>query len=268
MRLLIMTLLLNSLTVLAIDLHDGHIHYNQSVWKRMSPEEAVRHMGNNAIVRAIVSSTPAEGTEALYQIAPQRIIPFLRPYRTSRDVQTWHHNPEILDYVRSKARSGIYRGFGEFHMWHDHLDGHSIVPQLMQIAADNQWSISAHTDRQTIVALIEMQPSLNMIWAHCGFDVPAQEIRPLIESYPNFYCEMSFYEKLVDEDDNLLPEWKALMEDHPDRFMVGTDPYKDARWGDLQKHTDFIQEWLAQLSPEAASLIAQGNVTRLFPVSQ
>ena len=254
--------------VMAMDIYDGHIHYNKTIWKRLPAEAAVGHLVDSDIQRAIVSSTPAEGTEALYRVAPERIIPFIRPYRSTRDVQTWHHNPEILDYIRGKAKTGIYRGFGEFHMWHEHLDGQSIVPQLMQIAAEQNWAISAHTDKQAIISLIEMQPMVNVIWAHCGFDIPAAEIQSLIESYPRFYCEMSLYEKLLDEDDNLFPEWKLLMEKHPDRFMVGVDTYKDARWGEVADHVKLIQEWLAQLTPNAATKIARDNIARLFPVPQ
>lgn len=249
------------------ELYDMHLHYNQSVWKRLPPQQAIRFLVENNIQRAVFSSTPAAGTERLYELAPERIIPFIRPYRSLRDVLTWHHNPEIVDYIRQQAKKGIYRGLGEFHVWFHQLDGNSIVPELMQIAADHNWAISAHTDIHTIKALIGMQPGLPVVWAHCGFSREAHEIRALIEQYPTAYCDMSLYEKLQDENDNLRPEWKALMEAHPERFMVAVDTYKEARWGELQQHTRAIQEWLAQLSPRAAKMIASGNVARLFPVS-
>lgn len=247
-------------------LYDMHLHYNQSVWQRLPPEQAIRFLLENNIQRAVFSSTPERGTEMLYEIAPERVIPFIRPYRTYDDVPNWHHNPEILDYISEQADKGIYRGFGEFHMGFKHLDGKSIVPQLMQIAAEQNWVISAHTDMETIEALIAMQPTLPIVWAHCGFSYEAHEIRALVEKYPTAYCDMSLYEKLVDEDDNLTPQWKALMEDHPDRFMVAIDTYKESRWGEVREHAQHIQEWLAQLSPDAARMIANGNVNRLLPV--
>lgn len=254
-----------SLACQAYDLNDGHIHYNQVIWEALPPDQALEYMAENHIGRAIVSSTPAQGTEMLYRLAPNRIIPFIRPYRTLRDVMTWHTNPEIVTYIKNKAATGIYQGFGEFHMWIEHMQG-SIVPELMQIAADHRWALSAHTDIETIEALIKMQPEVVVIWAHCGFDYPAAGVQRLLEQYPTAYCELSLQEKMTDHDDNLTPEWKALLEKHANRFMVGMDTYKTSRWGDLAVHAEHAQEWLSQLSPQAAELIANGNISRLFPL--
>ena len=266
MRILLFIVVFITTTVHAYNLHDAHLHYNQSIWKRLPPGQVIHYLTENDIQRAIFSSTPEKGTEMLYEIAPDRIIPFIRPYRSYSDVLSWHHNPEIVDYIREQAGKGIYQGFGEFHMWIEHLDGNSVLPEIMQIAAEQDLVLSAHTDIETIEALIRMQPAVKVIWAHCGFSAPAEAVQQLIEKYSTAYCEMSLYEKLVDEDDNLTPEWKQLMEKYPDRFMVGIDTYKDARWGEVAEHADFIQEWLGQLKPEAAVLIANGNVSRLFPV--
>ena len=245
-------------------LHDMHLHYDREVWKRLPPRQAIQYLRENNITRAVFSSTPARGTEMLYALAPELVIPFIRPYRTLDDVLDWHHKPELIDYIRAQAAKGVYRGFGEFHLWFKHLDGDSIVPSLMQIAAEHDWVISAHTDLETIEALIDMQPALPIVWAHCGFSVAAREIRALVEQHPTAYCDMSLYEELLDEDDNLTPPWKRLLEDHPERFMVGIDTYSLSRWGELSSHAELIQEWLRQLSPHAARLIAHGNVARLF----
>lgn len=74
-----------------------------------------------------------------------------------------------------------------------------------------------------------MQPGLPIVWAHCGFSYEAHEIRALAENYPTAHCDMFLYEKLQDEGDNVTPEWKQLMEDHPDRFLVAVDTYQLAR---------------------------------------
>jgi hypothetical protein len=268
MRLLIILGLLLASVAHAYKLHDAHLHYNESVWKRLPADQAIRFLVEHNIERAVFSSTPDKGTEMLYEIAPDRVIPLTRPYRSNHDVLTWHHNPEIVEYTRQQAAKGIFRGFGEFHMWFHHLDGKSIMPEIMQIAAEQGWVLNAHTDIKAMEKLLEMQPTVNIIWAHCGFLVPADKVQALIEKYPTAHCDMSFHEILTDEDDNLMPEWKALMEKHPDRFMVAVDTFSEGRWGELQKHTDFIQEWLAQLSPRAAKLIAHGNVSRLFPLEK
>lgn len=261
--LLLMSLLVNS--VHAYELHDAHLHYNFDVWRRLPAQQALDFLTENNIQRAIFSSTPERGTDKLYELAPDRIIPFIRPYRTPFDMMTWHHKPEIVDYLKQQASKGYYQGLGEFHIWFEDLDGKSIVPEVMQIAAEQNWALSAHTDKETIAALTLMQPSINVIWAHCGFDLEAYEIQAILEKHPKVFCEMSFYEKLLDEQDNLTPEWKTLMEKHPTRFMIGIDTYKQQRWGELPEHAELIQEWLEQLEPTAAELIANGNMKRLFP---
>ena len=249
----------------ARELHDGHIHYNAAIWQDLPPDQALEYMAESGIGRAVVSSTPAEGTEKLYRLAPDRVIPFIRPYRTLTDVKTWHNSREILAYIKDKAATGIYRGFGEFHMWIEHLPG-SIVPELAQLAADQGWALSAHTDAETIEALAKMQPTVPVIWAHCGFDYPAAGVQRLMEQYANVYCELSLQETMTDEDDNLVPQWKALMERHADRFMVGMDTYKARRWGDLTVNVELAKEWLEQLSPRSAQLVAGDNISRLFPL--
>lgn len=265
LRLLLISWLLGVQPAMAMELHDAHIHFSEDIWQRISPEDALGYMEQHEISRAIVSSTPTAGTEMLYRLAPDRVIPFLRPYRDRKERMTWHHEPELIDYIQSKARTGMYRGFGEFHIWHEDLDGSSIFPQVLRIAVDEGWVLSAHTDQQTIETIFKLQPTLTVIWAHCGFDVPAETIRQLIESYPGLYCEMSFYDRMLDADDNLMPSWKGLMEDHSDHFLVGTDTYTLRRWADLKQHTDLIQDWLRQLSADAAKKIATGNISRLFP---
>ena len=252
------------LPVQAQELHDGHIHYNQTIWRDLPPDHALEYMTESGISRAIVSSTPTEGTERLYRLAPDRVIPFIRPYRTLADVMSWHNNREILSHIKKKAVTGIYRGFGEFHMWIEHMPG-SIIPELAQFAADQGWALSAHTDAESIEALAKMQPTVPVIWAHCGFDYPAAGVQQLMERYANVYCDLSLQETMTDEDDNLTPVWQALLERHPDRFLVGMDTNKAKRWGNLTVNVELAKEWLGQLSPRAAQLVASGNISRLFP---
>ena len=191
MRLLIF-LYLFSMPLSAMEYFDGHIHYNQDLWNGLPPEQVITLLHKYGIELAIVSSTPTEGTEALYDLAPERIIPFLRPYRNRADRYTWHHDREILDYVRSWAATGKYRGFGEFHIDQQHLDGKSLFAEYLQLAVDNNWPLSAHTDEETIHSIFRMQPELHVIWAHCGFDTPVAKLRELMTSYPRLYCELSF----------------------------------------------------------------------------
>jgi len=62
----------------------------------------------------------------------------------------------------------------------------------------------------------------------------------------------------------LKPEWKALLEDRSERFLVGTDV---DNFDDYGRIIAYYREVFAQLSPEAAERLARGNAMRLWNLS-
>src|SRR6266536_1399688 len=103
-------------------LFDGHIHYSRPDWTAYTPDQVFAILDQAGVRRALVSSTPDDGTLKLYEQAPQRIIPFLRPYRTRQDMGSWHSDPAIQRYVEERLARGIYKGIGEFHLDAAHAD--------------------------------------------------------------------------------------------------------------------------------------------------
>jgi predicted TIM-barrel fold metal-dependent hydrolase len=117
-----------------------------------------------------------------------------------------------------------------------------------------------------------------VIWAHCGTWADAGLIRRLLAQHPNLLCELSQRDDrprptsefrrrvmITDEGRQLRSEWKAVLEDYSDRFLVGTDT---ANPGQYQGLVDFFRAVLAQLTSETARRIAHGNALRLFRLSQ
>jgi len=264
MALFVFLFFIETSATFAYKLNDGHIHYNHDVWDELSAQQALDFLAENNINRAIVSSTPNVGTEKLSQLSPQRIIAFLRPYRIFRDRFTWHSDPSMPAYIKQKLTNSTYKGFGEFHLFKEHKNS-PVVQKIMQIIADHNLTLSAHSDAETIEALISMQPQINIIWAHCGMDHPVEDVRRMLNQYPNLYCELSFRYNMFDEDENLLPQWEHLLELHAKRFILGMDTYRPPRWAKLDEHADFAQHWLTQLPPDVAILIARQNIDRMFP---
>jgi len=263
--LLLSLLLFNPLTVSALQTNDGHIHYNDDIWQDLAPQHALELLDDVQINRAIVFSTPAEGTKKLYRLAPDRIIPFLRPYRVFRDRFSWHSDAAMLAYVKREIESGFYRGFGEFHLFREHKNT-AVVQQMMQLVAQHGLAVNAHADGETIEALIAMQPKVTLIWAHCGMQHPVEDIERMLAQYPRLYCELSFRDQLTDENYSLTPEWKALLEKYPQRFMLGMDTYIARRWANLPELKAYAVNWLSELDENAARLIGGDNIDRLFPV--
>src|SRR6266852_5666255 len=90
---------------------DAHIHFSQPDWDVYTPERALSILARAGVRRAIVSSTPDDGTLKLYDRAPKGIVPFLRPYRTQRDMGSWPRDPAVATYVEQRlAARGIYKG--------------------------------------------------------------------------------------------------------------------------------------------------------------
>lgn len=249
----------------AYEINDGHLHYNEDVWGQLTAEHALRVMSENGIDRAIVSSTPVDGTVRLYELSKRRIIPFLRPYRVFRDRFTWHSDPSIIDYINQQLKTDIFRGFGEFHLFKDHKDT-VVVRTLMQMMVARNLAVSAHSDAETIEHLIGLQPSLRLIWAHCGMDHPVEDVKRIMDAYPGISCELSFRYNMLDDNQQLTSAWKSLLEQYPRRFMLGMDTYIPRRWANLPQHVDYARHWLDQLSQDTRHLIAYKNIMRMFPV--
>ncbi len=69
-----------------LPIFDAHIHYSRPDWEVYTPERALSILAAAGVRRAIVSSTPDDGTLKLYEKAPKGVVPFLRPYRTRDDM--------------------------------------------------------------------------------------------------------------------------------------------------------------------------------------
>src|SRR5262245_11046986 len=65
-----------------LPIFDTHLHYSAPDWAEYPEARILGILQQAGIKRALVSSTPDDGTIKLYQKDPQRIVPILRPYRT------------------------------------------------------------------------------------------------------------------------------------------------------------------------------------------
>src|SRR5206468_10002039 len=85
---------------------DAHIHFSQPDWDAYPPERALSILARAGVRRAIVSSTPDDGTLKLYDCAPASIVPFLRPYRTRGELGSlpWDRPVANLGEERLLAR--------------------------------------------------------------------------------------------------------------------------------------------------------------------
>jgi hypothetical protein len=245
-----------------LPIFDAHIHYSQSDWDTLSPQQALTILEKAGVRRALVSSTPDDGTLKLYQADAKRVVPFLRPYRTRGDMGSWHSDPEVQAYVEERLTRGAYRGIGEFHLSAADT-GKPVVKRLAELAAKQQLFLHAHVDEVAVERLLTLYPEVRILWAHAGMSSPVKEVGRLLDRYPKLWVELALRFDVA-PGGTLDPEWRALFLRHPDRFMVGTDTWTTSRWDSVVAEARATRRWLGQLPRDVAEQIAYRNGERLF----
>jgi hypothetical protein len=86
----------------------------------------------------------------------------------------------------------------------------------------------------------------------------------MLAKYPKLWGELSYRSGIVDGSGKLTPEWRALFERYPDRFLLGSDTRAPERWASYGEIMAGYRGWLAQLPPPVAKQIAHGNARGLF----
>jgi predicted TIM-barrel fold metal-dependent hydrolase len=244
-------------------LFDAHLHYNREAWEEVPVAEALQLMDQAGVRRAVVSSTPDDGTLRLFDAAPARIVPVLRPYRTDADRGSWYRDPAVVGYLEQRLQRGVYRGIGEFHVHGDAADT-EVMRRIVALAAARDLVLYAHSDERAVEIFFAMDPRARVLWAHAGMSSEPESVGRMLDRYPNLWVELSIRSDVAPAG-RLDPAWKQLFLRHPDRFLYGTDTYVTPRWRELPGIAGAARRWLDELPPQVRHGIAYGNGARLFP---
>ena len=248
----------------ALPLFDAHIHYSQPAWSLLTTDQALERLRQAGVRRAIVSSSPDEGTQRLYERAPDIIVPFLRPYRDEIGPATWARDGTTVAYVERTYRRDVHRGIGEIHL----VAGETELPvvrAILEFAVAQQLWLQVHTDARGIAEVMSrVAGRTRVLWAHAGQSASPAEIRRLVEQHPTMWVELAGRSDIAVGGD-IDPAWRELFIAHPGRFLVGSDTWVNPQWERLEEIHAQTQVWLAQLPPETARRIASDNAETLFP---
>ena len=246
-----------------LPIFDAHIHYSRPDWDVYTPERALSILAQAGVRRAIVSSTPDDGTVRLYDRAPAGIVPFLRPYRTRDDMGSWTRDAAVAAYVEERLKRGIYRGIGESHFGADDVTAPTLR-RIAELAATQKLFLQCHVDETTVEKMLTTYPDVRILWAHAGMSSTAATVGRLVDRYPMLWVELALRTDVA-PGGTLASEWRALFVRKPDRFLVGTDTWVTSRWEAVRGATAAVQQWLQQLPGDVAEQIAYKNGDRLFP---
>jgi predicted TIM-barrel fold metal-dependent hydrolase len=215
--------------------------------------------------------------------------------RAMEDAQTQDYKA-LQDEANQFFGAGAIKGLGELILNNENTNPNPSVrrkakidspgiTQLLDIA--KRWNgfvqIHAEDDVNSVKELSNIAAQYStvpIILSHCLFTPNSALIDELLSKHPNFYCEMSarnesmygnYFAKqraekfgwIVFDDQNLKPDWKALIEKHPTRFMVGTDNYNPSV--DTRKVVRQIRQGLLRNLPlDVAKLVASENAIRVM----
>lgn len=250
-----------------LPLFDAHVHFSVGATTLYTPAAAMQILDSAGIRTALLSSTPNDGTLTLHAAYPHRFIPFLRPYRKTRDLsswgeerRSWYKDSQTVPFLEQELKRGIFHGIGEFH-----VDGHEVdtpvMRDLVRLAKEHKLWLMAHSDADAIEKLFSFDPAAKILWAHTGMSESAERVAQLLTRYPQLYGELSYRAGVSG---GLTAEWRELLLRFPDRFVYGSDTWVPSRWAEVNALASEARGWLSGLPAPVAENIAYRNAERLF----
>ena len=262
---------------------DAHVHLNDVPMQLVLMK---RHCSTRAVV---FWGRAGDNAEVLAAAAahPGRFIPFvsISPERRAYRGAWQRDDPRLLADLEALLATGRFRGIGEISAVHfpspglpeaDFDPSGATMRGILALARKHRLPVMLHveiTRLRELSTLLEAFPEVNVIWAHAGY-APLFIARRMLERHPNLYLELSArtwprhprspeYTLLADGH-AVWPQWLALVEAQPGRFLIGTDASHRSLESDTLKF-ESVQAFLRQLSPGARDAVASGTLLRLLP---
>ena len=156
---------------------------------------------------------------------------------------------------------------------------------MLDLAAKHGGVLNMHLqwDKDSVKelgVLAGSNPAGRIVIAHCGSNTKPDDIRAILKKHQNLYCDLSARhppkmspklmkkkpEQKIFTAKSLNKGWRKLIEEMPDRFMVGTDTKTEKHY---DKGIEVIRKGLlANLTPETAKKVAYANAQKLFSLTK
>jgi Amidohydrolase len=255
-------------------LFDAHLHYNDDAQAPHPLADVLARMKRSGVRAIVANSRPNDGTQALAgaveatRAAGVTVLPFVRLYRNRDDYGSWFRDESIhrmvLDELARGTPAGPFRGLGEFHLYDSANADGPVAVKLMRLARERGLAVLAHCDEVAVEKLLAHAPGAKLVWAHTGIGgTPVAQVREMMRRHPGLMGELSYRPGLTDGG-RLAAAWRETFLAWPERFLVGSDTWINARWQHYEALMDEARAWLAGLPADAARRIAWGNGAALF----
>lgn len=260
---------------------DAHVHLNNSAMQ-------LALMDEYGVSRAVIFwGRLSDNDSVLAEAAkhPDRFVPFasISPERTAYRREWERDDPAIVERLAKLLATGSYRGIGEINVVHDASAGFpatdfrldsAVMRGIMDLARKHRLPVMLHCEAARTADLervLEGWRDVSVIWAHGGY-TKEPEARRMLERHPNLYYELSARtwprhprsaEYTIVRDGAVMPEWLALIESRPRRFLVGTDASHRDEASERMK-VESVRDFLRQLSPAARAQVGHDVMRRLI----
>ncbi|WP_420850465.1 amidohydrolase family protein [Pseudomonas weihenstephanensis] len=263
-------------------------------WHEDEPKRPRYYAGDDADAYWY-SATDVWVADAVKQLsAKQRehFHPFLSGFNPN-DKNSAAHIQRMLD-----LNPGLWQGIGEVFTRHDDLTAlisgdtpranNEALMRIYTLAAQHDLPVLVHSNitskrEKNPLYLAEIEqplgqhPRTRFIWAHAGtsaeihrhqtqMDFLLPTLTRLLATYPNLYVDLSWSmltPYLLDEQGRARPEWVALVERFPERFMLGSDVV--GRFDKLGQELHSFDPFLDALPVEVAHKVAKDNFLQVLP---
>ena len=240
---------------------DAHLHYSHDAWAVVPPKSFIDILKKAGIRRAMVSSSNNDGTRMLQELAPDTIVPELRPYRSRGELGTWARDPTVVPFLEDLLSKRKYVAIGEFHIYGADADLPN-MRRIVELARQHGLFLHSHSDTGAVERHFQQDPTARVLWAHSGFERP-ESVRAMLRKYPGLWCDLAFLTSHA-SNGKVTAGWREAFLEFPDRFLVGTDSFTPERLHYIAEHARWSREWLADLPREVAEKIGYKNGERLF----
>jgi len=264
---------------------DIHLHYNWDHSEYISASEVADKLQQNNVVLGIVSSVPAEFALRLAEVAPEWILPLFSPYYQAGNRHNWYFDDGVVTAARQALASGQYVGLGEIHL----VAGvgprrdNPVFVGLIALAREYDVPMLLHTDASSyhyLLPICQQYPDLKILWAHAGGILPPAQLTALLAECDNVWLDLAardpwHYGGFVDEQGQLVAEWKQFIINNQDRIMVGTDPVWNAHqmyrwyeadqgWNHYEQLLQYHRDWIKQLPSTVQQRLRLSNAQAYF----
>lgn len=223
---------------------------------------------------------------------PDRIIPMVRTKGKAFN----ENRPDYYSLMKNQLANPEFLGMAEILLYHAQKGNKApeiaVYPDdpqaqyAIDVCLERGWPIVAHIEfaaakskRKTYMkrlkALLKAHPEHPVLLIHMA-QLTADAVRKLLAEFGNLHFMTSHSNPLsvkggkqpwvnMFTGKKLAPEWKKLMIEYPDRFVLTFDNVWPNHWGEFYlKQTQIWRMNLEKMPEDVAHAIAHGNAERLW----